>query len=237
GDADAGVRALGDSDAGVRAAALGALDRCGRLDAPTLRAALADASPEVRRRAADLAASVDGTGIASALERALDDDDPLVVESACWALGERRAHAAVPYLSAVAAGHTDTRCREAAVAALGAVGRPEGLAAVLGALDDRPTVRRRATVALAAFSGGEVDEALRRSAADRDWQVREVAEILLDLDGGERDATPGIDGGVEEWTTEGWGAQEAGPPDPGGPPDTGGPPDPVPGAGTGPGDG
>jgi hypothetical protein len=35
-------------------------------------------------------------------------------------------------------------------------------------------------VALAAFEGPAVDEALRRSADDRDWQVREVAEILLD---------------------------------------------------------
>jgi len=51
---------------------------------------------------------------------------------------------------------------------------------VLAALDDRPTIRRRAVVALAAFDGDTVAAALRRAAGDRDWQVREVAEILLD---------------------------------------------------------
>jgi len=66
------------------------------------------------------------------------------------------------------------------VAALGAIGDPAGLPAVLAALGDKPTVRRRATVALAAFEGPEAESGLRRSLADRDWQVRQVAEILLD---------------------------------------------------------
>jgi len=33
-------------------------------------------------------------------------------------------------------------------------------------------------VALAAFDGPEVDEALDRAAEDRDWQVRQAAEDL-----------------------------------------------------------
>ena len=72
-------------------------------------------------------------------------------------------------------------CREAAVAALGAVGNRGGLAAVLAAASgDRPAVRRRAVVALAAFDGPEVDAALRAALEDRDWQVRQAAEDLLD---------------------------------------------------------
>lgn len=197
GDAVAAARGLDDDDDGVRAAALGALARCGRMDPGLLRAGLADPSPAVRRRACDLAGTPGpggrppGDDVVADLGRALGDPDPLVVESACWALGERAAPAAVPALADVAARHADARCREAAVAALGAVGDRAGLPAVLGALDDRPTVRRRATVALAAFDGQEVDDALQRSAADRDWQVREVAEILLGIgDGADGPGTP-----------------------------------------------
>ena len=103
---------------------------------------------------------------------------------AAWFLGERRHRPAVGALARTAADHDDTRCREAAVAALGAIGDPAGLPAVLGALDDKPTVRRRATVALAGFDDPRVEPALRRAAADRDWQVRQAAEELLDEPGG-----------------------------------------------------
>jgi HEAT repeat protein len=105
-----------------------------------------------------------------------------VVEMTAWALGERGEHAAVDALAAVASvgsGHPDPLCREAAVAALGAIGDEAGLATVIGALDDKPAVRRRAAVALAAFEGPEVEAALRRCLDDRDWQVRQVAEDLL----------------------------------------------------------
>ena len=146
---------------------------------------LDDPSEAVRRRACDLAASPAWPADASvevtrALRDALGDADPLVVEAACWSIGELGATTAVSDVAAVAGAHVDARAREAAVAALGAVGTPEGLPAVLDALGDRPAVRRRAVVALAAFDGDEVSEAIRRAASDRDWQVREVAEILLD---------------------------------------------------------
>lgn len=183
GDTDAARRALTDTEPAVRAAALGALARAGDLAVADLLGGLADDSAVVRRRAAAEAAAVRGRGSRSdlpgALRRALADPDPLVAESACWALGERRVRAAVPDLAAVAADHPDPRCREAAVAALGAVGDRAGLSAVLAALDDKPAVRRRAAVALAGFGGPEVEEALRRCLSDRDWQVRQAAEILL----------------------------------------------------------
>jgi HEAT repeat protein len=79
----------------------------------------------------------------------------------------------------VAGGHDDPLCREAAVAALGALGDESGLPAVLAATRDRPAIRRRAVLALAAFDGPEVDAALERALGDRDWQVRQAAEDLL----------------------------------------------------------
>ena len=69
--------------------------------------------------------------------------------------------------------------REAAVAALGALGDPEGLPAVLAACSDKPAIRRRAVLALAAFDGPEVDAALHAAQTDKDWQTRQAAEDLL----------------------------------------------------------
>ena len=210
GDAGAARRALAASDPRVRDAALGALARAGDLRTSDLATALADAAPRVRRRACDLAATFGvagatttgttatrttaagttagaaaaGTPLGDAVREALGDPDALVVAAACWAVGEREDRTAVGDLARVARTHRDARAREAALGALGALGDPRGLAAVLGALGDRPTVRRRAVVALAAFDGDDVEAALARAARDRDWQVREVAEILLDERGG-----------------------------------------------------
>ena len=176
-------RGLGDADPGVQAAALGALDRLGALTTDDVVGALQTGAPPLRRRAVEAAPGVHGRGsrsaLPAALTRALADPDPLVVVGAAWFLGERRHRPAVAALGATATGHGDTRCREAAVAALGAIGDPEGLPAVLAALGDKPTVRRRATVALAGFNDPRVDPALRAAATDRDWQVRQAAEELL----------------------------------------------------------
>jgi HEAT repeat protein len=68
--------------------------------------------------------------------------------------------------------------REAAVAALGAIGDDRGLAAILTATKDKPAVRRRAVLALAPFEGPDVDAALARALTDPDWQVRQAAEDL-----------------------------------------------------------
>ena len=135
--------------------------RLGRLQVADVVRALAGDDPGVRRRAVDAAPTVAGKGsrssLPTALTAALDDADPLVVVGAAWFLGERRCRPAVAALARTASAHSDTRCREAAVAALGAIGDPAGLPAVLGALDDKPTVRRRATVALAGFDDPAVE--------------------------------------------------------------------------------
>jgi len=161
----------------VRIAALGALARLGTLTASDLGAGLSDPDPQVRRRAAELAAAVDGV----ALVPVLGDRDDGVVEMAAWALGERPVpeDGAVEALAALATGHRDPLCREAAVAALGAIGDERGLPAILAATADKATVRRRAVLALAPFEGSEVDAALERARTDRDWQVRQAAEDML----------------------------------------------------------
>jgi HEAT repeat protein len=110
----------------------------------------------------------------------LKDEEPLVAEAAAWALGERRASQSVPDLAAMATDHDDPRCREAAIAALGAIGDPGGMSSVLAGLTDRPPVRRRAVVALAGFDGPQVEAALEQCLGDPDWQVRQAAEILLE---------------------------------------------------------
>lgn len=177
---EATVRAgLGAADPGVRVVALGALARLDRLGADELAAALADPDPAVRRRAAEESGRAPATPVD--LLPLLADPDPTVVEAAAWACGEREPVAArtVTALSALAVDHDDPLCREAAVAALGAIGDEDGLEAILAATRDKPAVRRRAVIALAPFEGQNVDAALQRALEDRDRQVRQAAEDLL----------------------------------------------------------
>ena len=191
-DADARERLLGalddDPDPRVRAAALGALVRAARDDAATawLRA-LHDEAPAVRRRAAELAPALrDDARIAPALLDVLDDHDVTVVEAVAWSLGEldddARTAGAVRALSGVTRTHRDALAREAAVAALGALGDTDALPAILDACRDKPAVRRRAVLALAPFDGPQVDAAIDAALSDRDWQVRQAAEDLRSPD-------------------------------------------------------
>jgi HEAT repeat protein len=205
GDELAARAALHDPAHEVRASALGALARIGVLEPFEVSAALAYPAAEVRRRACDVAGRLRMVELAPRLTEALSDPAPAVTEAACYALGELEelgedgppaaatvpagaaavtggaatAAAAVRALQAIATDHPEPLCREAAVAALGSLGWPAGLVAVLAALDDKPAVRRRAVVALASFEGPDVDVALARAAQDVDWQVRQAAEDLL----------------------------------------------------------
>lgn len=176
GDEAAARTGLTDPAGDVRATALGAIARLGRISIPDLETGLNDRDPVVRRRACEIGATIPGVAIAGAL----DDADPLVVEAACFALGERGQEEAqsVPALARVATGHRDPMCREAAIAALGAIGDEAGLSTILAGLDDKPAIRRRAVIALAPFEGPEVDAALAKARTDRDWQVRQAAEDL-----------------------------------------------------------
>jgi HEAT repeat protein len=169
-------RMLDHPDPAVRATAMAALQRLDRLTADDLGAAVTDPDPLVRRRAAVLAAGHPGVD----LRASLTDPEAMVVEAASWAAGERTAvdDATVEALIDVARHHTEPLCREAAIAALGAIGDERGLPAILAGCSDRATVRRRAVIALAPFSGPEVDAALAAALSDRDWQVRQAAEDM-----------------------------------------------------------
>lgn len=174
--------ALSDTSPEVREAALSALVRVADRDAgAAVAGAFDDPAPGVRARASELAALIDVDP-----QRLLDDDNARVVEVTCFACGELDwdAHASEPpvaALSRIATEHDDALCRESAAAALGAIGDPQGLDAVLAACSDRVTVRRRATLALAAFDDPRADAALEQALDDKDWQVRQAAEDLLEV--------------------------------------------------------
>ncbi len=177
GDLAALRKAQRDDDPNIRALALGSLQRMESLTDKILNAALADDDRDVRVRAIELA--FDRQHID--LDAGLSDDDDLVVETTAWALGERESPKAesIAALIATASDHKVSICREAAIAALGAIGHPDGLPAILAGLDDRAPVRRRAVLALAPFDTPEVTEALENALTDRDRQVRQAAEDLL----------------------------------------------------------
>jgi HEAT repeat protein len=185
GDAAAAQRGLEHPDPSVRATALGALERLGELGDDQLTASFGDADPAVRRRAASIAARHRGVDLTPLLA----DSELSVVETAAWACGEheRADDSVLGTLISLATGTgpgRDPLVREAAVAALGAIGDDRGLDAILAGSSDRPAVRRRAVLALAPFldadhpRAAEVAEALDRARSDRDWQVRQAAEDL-----------------------------------------------------------
>jgi HEAT repeat protein len=180
GDVATAEAGLAAPDGDVRATALGALERLGVLADDRLRIALADPDPVVRRRAVTIAARHRDVDLLDALR----DPDPSVVEVAAWASGEHEevSDAVLAALVELAGVAPDPLVREAAVAALGAIGDDRGLDAILAATADRPAIRRRAVLALAPFvapdhaRAGDVAAALARAAEDRDWQVRQAAE-------------------------------------------------------------
>ncbi|HUZ41654.1 MAG TPA: HEAT repeat domain-containing protein [Acidimicrobiales bacterium] len=144
------------------------------------RSALSDRDVDVRRDALNQIAhaDIDDDEVFAAIVRCLDDDDALVVDGAVFALGEHLYVPAVVKLCEIATSHDDARCRESAIAALGAIGDDRARVVILAALTDKPPVRRRAIVALSNFEGPDIDEALERASQDRDWQVRAAVNQL-----------------------------------------------------------
>jgi HEAT repeat protein len=175
--------ARSDPDPSVRATALAALVNHGPrpLSAGIWRAAVGDPDARVRLRAAQVAPRLRRAARNDALLRLLADDDAWVAEAAAYAIGEHPLPSAkaTAALVGAATSHRDPLVREAAVAALGAIGDPSTLPAVLQACDDKPAIRRRAVLALAAFEGEDVEARLHAALEDRDWQVRQAAEDLL----------------------------------------------------------
>lgn len=168
---------LSHVDPQVRASALRALARLHELQEAELITSLSDDNAEVRRTAAECAAHFPTVLI----HHLLHDADVFVAEMTAWSLGERTSPTddEVNALISSTTQHAEAVVREACAAALGSLGDERGLPAILEACNDKPAVRRRAILALAPFEGDAVETALRTALDDRDWQVRQNAEILL----------------------------------------------------------
>ena len=110
----------------------------------------------------------------------LDDPDALVVDAAAFALGEHAYVLGVERLCVIARDHDDARCRESAIASLGAIGDDRARAVILAAFSDKAPIRRRAIVALANYEGPDIDAALEAASEDKDWQVRSAVAQLRD---------------------------------------------------------
>ena len=179
-----------DPDPSVRSSAVSALVRLGELRDVDLVAALDDGG--TARRAIELSAH-HGPGLTAIDDRlrafaaGVDAD---LAEMAVWALGERWQErgdepgcaVVLRVVEAAARRHEDALVREAAVAALGAIGATASVPVIIDAMKDKATVRRRAVIALAPFDGPEVEAALVSARTDRDWQVRQAAEDLSAAD-------------------------------------------------------
>ncbi len=182
GDVDVATAGLTADLAEVRATALGALERLGCLETAQLEAALTDPDVAVRRRAAEVAATHPGIDLVGAL----GDDDDRVVEVAAWSCGEHESNRdpVINRLLTLADGSDDPLVREAAVAALGAIGDERAVPTIIAACTDKPAVRRRAVLALSPFLGDpDVEATVDRALEDRDWQVRQAAEDLRRITG------------------------------------------------------
>jgi HEAT repeat protein len=146
------------------------------------RQVLRDPDADVRRDALEQLAHapLDDVDILDVVIELLDDADALVVDAAAFALGEHAYVGGVERLCVVAKDHDDARCRESAIASLGAIGDDRAREVILGALLDKAPIRRRAIVALANFDGPDIDAALETASEDRDWQVRSAVTQLRD---------------------------------------------------------
>lgn len=177
GDVTTALTALQHSDSAVRGSALRSLHRMSALTDSHVITALSDASPEVRRVAVEVSVTMQQIQV----HHLLNDDDVYVAEMTAWCLGERSQPTddEISALITNTVNHPEPVVREACAAALGSLGDERGLPAILSACNDKPAVRRRAVLALAPFEGDHVDAALNKALEDRDWQVRQNAEILL----------------------------------------------------------
>lgn len=177
GDATTALNALSSSDDSVRASALRSLRRLEALTSAHITMGIVDSSAEVRRTALEFSAPFKDVVI----HPLINDNDVFVAEMAAWSIGERNPASddELHALIANTTSHAEAVVREACAAALGSLGDERGLPAILAACEDKPAVRRRAVLALAPFEGEEVDAALAKALEDRDWQVRQNAEILV----------------------------------------------------------
>jgi len=153
---------LVDPQPHIRALAISGLSKLGVLSDSEATIASNDPDRSVRHRVAQLGATDNRINLLALL----GDQDFAVAETAAWALGERHESHDTDQLDAMsldaqvldaliesATTHPHQLVRESCIAALGAIGDPRGLSAILAGCNDKPAVRRRAVLALAPFSG------------------------------------------------------------------------------------
>ena len=102
----------------IRATALRVLNNEGKLEKETLADALLDSAFKVRSALAYLVS----TNLEIPAMKFLLDEDAEIVEIACWGVGERgeASSEVLEVLQSITESHSDSLCRESAVAALGA---------------------------------------------------------------------------------------------------------------------
>jgi HEAT repeat protein len=165
-----------------RVLALRGLVRLNLMTLDQWRQVLNDADPDVRRDALEQLAhaSLEDATVLDVVVELLDDSDALVVDAAVFVLGEHTYVPGVERLCVIARDHDDARCRESAIASLGAIGDDRARAVILAALSDKAPIRRRAIVALANYEGPDIEAALEAASDDKDWQVRSAVTQLRD---------------------------------------------------------
>jgi len=176
------VRTLRSPEARHRVLALRGLVRLSLMTNALWREVLKDVDVNVRRDALQQLAhsELEDASLLDDVIAMLDEDDALVVDAAAFALSEHLYVPAVVPLCITAGEHDDARCRESAIASLGAIGDDRARATIIAALQDKPPIRRRAVVALSNFEGPDIDAALEEAGEDKDWQVRSAVAQLRD---------------------------------------------------------
>jgi HEAT repeat protein len=145
----------------------------------TLARLILDTAPSVRAAAAEKLGNC-GADALSILTDIDDDPDPTVREALATAYGEIDSPSTVPWLARAARDDTDRHVKEAATAALGAIGDEAGLETLLDLINNGPPqVRRRAIAAITVFDDERVEPAIKRAALDRNPGVREAAEMVV----------------------------------------------------------
>lgn len=110
---------------------------------------------------------------------------PLVREAIIFEIGEAKADQHIETLHELAIGDDDPLIREAAVVAMGNIGDPSSLSIILAATKDKTNIRRRAAVALSQYEEEEALDRLRKlSVDDRDWQTRQIAQAIIEIEEG-----------------------------------------------------
>lgn len=171
---------LGSDDAVLRRMAITALDRSDAVAHFEQLAPLANDKVDSVRTAAAEKLGLCGESGWPLLEVLRSDAVAAVRESVATAYGELTDPSAIAWLASAAELDEDRQVREAAVAALGAIGHDDAIEPLLAAIaEGPPQVRRRAIAAITVFDDPRVEQAIRRAALDRNPGVREAAEMVV----------------------------------------------------------